>query len=202
MDVRSCRGGGIFLIFRGAEMEFKSEIMTEAEVRRSLARITHEIIERDHGTENLVLLGIKRRGLPLARAIAENIERFEGASVPVGFIDVTLYRDDLTETADLPDAGETHIPCPLAGKTAILVDDVIFTGRTARAAIEAVFAHGRPAMIQLAVLIDRGHRELPIRPDFVGKNIPTALSELIAVSVPETDGAPLGVRLYERPKTV
>ena len=179
-------------------MIFKSEIMTETEVNRSLARITHELIERDHGTENLVLLGIKRRGLPLARHIARNIERFEGASVPVGFIDVTLYRDDLTETVDLPGAGETLIPCDIAGRTVILVDDVIFTGRTARAAIEAVFAHGRPAMIQLAVLIDRGHRELPIRPDFVGKNIPTSGTELIAVTVPEIDGMPYSVRLYER----
>ena len=179
-------------------MEFKSEIMTESEVRRSLARITHEIIERGRGTESLVLLGIRRRGLPLAKHIAANIERFEGVSVPVGFIDVTLYRDDLTETADLPDAGETLIPCPLAGKTVVLVDDVIFTGRTARAAIEAVFAHGRPAMIQLAVLVDRGHRELPIRPDFVGKNIPTARNELIAVTVPEVDGEEFGVKLFAR----
>ncbi len=179
-------------------MIFKSEIMTETEVNRSLARITHELIERDHGTENVVLLGIKRRGLPLARHIARNIERFEGARVPVGFIDVTLYRDDLTETVDLPDAGETLIPCDISGRTVILVDDVIFTGRTARAAIEAVFAHGRPAMIQLAVLIDRGHRELPIRPDFVGKNIPTSGTELIAVTVPEIDDMPYSVRLYER----
>lgn len=179
-------------------MVFKSEIMTEAEVTRSLARITHEIIERDRGTENVVLLGIRRRGLPLARHIAANIARFGESPVPVGFIDVTLYRDDLTETTDLPDAGETFIPCDIGGKTVILVDDVIFTGRTARAAIEAVFAHGRPSMIQLAVLIDRGHRELPIRPDFVGKNIPTSGSELIAVTVPEIDGKPCGVRLYER----
>lgn len=179
-------------------MQLKSVIMTEAEVRRSLARITHEIIERDHGTDGIVLIGIRRRGLPLAKCIAENIERFDGVRVPVGYIDVTLYRDDLTETTDLPDAGETHIPCPLEGRTVILVDDVIFTGRTARAAIEAVFSHGRPAMIQLAVLIDRGHRELPIRPDFVGKNIPTARAELIAVSAPETDGTPYGVKLYER----
>lgn len=179
-------------------MIFKSEIMTEAEVRRSLARITHEMIERGRGTDNMVLLGIRRRGLPLARHIAANIKRFEEAEVPVGFIDVTLYRDDLTETVDLPDAGETYIPCDICGKTVVLVDDVIFTGRTARAAIEAVFSHGRPAMIQLAVLVDRGHRELPIRPDFVGKNIPTSRAELIAVTVPEVDGEPYGVKLYER----
>lgn len=179
-------------------MKFKSEIMTESEVARSLARITHEMIERAGGAEGLVLLGIKRRGLPLARHIAANMKRFEGADVPVGYIDVTLYRDDLSELADIPDAGETFIPCDIAGKCCILVDDVIFTGRTARAAIEAVFRHGRPAMIQLAVLIDRGHRELPIRPDFVGKNIPTARNELIAVEVPDIDGTPYSVKLYER----
>ncbi|MBO6062010.1 MAG: bifunctional pyr operon transcriptional regulator/uracil phosphoribosyltransferase PyrR [Clostridia bacterium] len=179
-------------------MLFKSEIMTEAEVNRSLARITHEIIERDRGAQNVVLIGIRRRGLPLALRIAQNAARFEGAEPPVGFIDVTLYRDDLTETVDLPDAGDTHIPCDIEGKCVVLVDDVIFTGRTARAAIEAVFAHGRPALIQLAVLVDRGHRELPIRPDFVGKNIPTAKSELIAVEVPEIDGKPYSVKLYER----
>ena len=179
-------------------MELRSEIMSEADVIRSLARITHEIIERDHGLENVVLLGIRRRGLPLAESIAANAERFEGARVPVGFIDVTLYRDDLTETTDLPDAGETDIPCDISGKCVILVDDVIFTGRTARAAIEGVFTHGRPAMIQLAVLIDRGHRELPIRPDFVGKNIPTSRNELVAVEVPEIDGKPYSVKLYER----
>ncbi len=172
--------------------------MTEAEVTRSLARITHELIERNRGTDDLILIGIKRRGLPLARMIAANIERFEGASVPVGWVDVTLYRDDLTETTDLPAAGETHIPCDIGGKCVVLVDDVIFTGRTARAAIEAVFKYGRPDSIRLAVLVDRGHRELPIRPDHVGKNIPTARSELIAVTVPETDGEPLSVKLFER----
>ena len=172
--------------------------MTEAEISRSLARITHELIEHNRGTENLILLGIKRRGLPLARMIAANIERFEGVSVPVGWVDVTLYRDDLTETVDLPSAGETYVPCGLAGKCVVLVDDVIFTGRTARAAIEAVFKYGRPDSIRLAVLVDRGHRELPIRPDHVGKNIPTAKSELIAVTVPEIDGEALSVKLYER----
>ena len=179
-------------------MKLKSEIMSEAEVARSLARITHEIIERNHGIDDIVLLGIKRRGLPLAQRINANMMRFEGAQAPIGFIDVTLYRDDLTETTDLPDAGETLIPADINGKCCVLVDDVIFTGRTARAAIEAIFAHGRPAQIQLAVLIDRGHRELPIRPDFVGKNIPTSSSELIAVSVPEIDSEPYGVKLYER----
>ena len=179
-------------------MILKSEIMTEAEVTRSLARITHEIIERDHGTEGIVLLGVRRRGIPLARRIAANIERFEGTQVPVGYIDVTRYRDDLAVISEDTKAEDAFIPCNINGRCCIIVDDVIFTGRTARAAIEAVFSHGRPAMIQLAVLVDRGHRELPIRPDFVGKNIPTARNELIAVQTPEVDGLPYGVKLYER----
>lgn len=179
-------------------MKLKSEIMTENGVVRTLARLTHEIIERSAGTEDIVLIGIRRRGLPLAHLIAANIERFEGVKVPVGYLDITLYRDDLTRLTDMPDAGDTYFPCDINGKCVILVDDVIFTGRTARAAIEAVFSRGRPSMIQLLVLVDRGHRELPIRPDFVGKNIPTARSELVAVTVPETDGEPLSVKLYER----
>lgn len=179
-------------------MKFKSEIMAEADVVRTLARLTHEIIERSGDMKNVVLMGIRRRGLPLAHLIASNLERFGGTKVPVGYLDITLYRDDLTRLSDMPDAGETFFPCEVDGKCVILVDDVIFTGRTARAAIEAVFTHGRPSMIQLLVLVDRGHRELPIRPDFVGKNIPTARTELVAVTVPETDGEPLSVKLYER----
>lgn len=178
-------------------MQYKAEIMDEAAVGRSLKRITHEILERNKGTENLLLLGIKRRGLPLAREIAANIRRFEDVEVPVGYIDITLYRDDLSELTALPDASDTHIPVELAGKNCVLVDDVIYTGRTCRAAIEGVFHFGRPQSIQLAVLVDRGHRELPIRPDFVGKNIPTSKDEMIAVSVPEIDGAPYGVKLFE-----
>ena len=177
-------------------MELRAEIMTEADVMRSLARITHEILERDRGAEGIVLLGIRRRGLPLARLIAEYIERFDGAKVPVGYIDITRFRDDSRAPEGEEEAGSTHIPCDINGKCAVIVDDVIFTGRTARAAIEAVFAYGRPALIQLAVLCDRGHRELPIRPDFVGKNIPTSRSERVFVTVPETDGEPLSVKLY------
>lgn len=166
----------------------KSELMDESAVRRSVARMTHEIIEKNKGTDNLVLLGIKRRGVPLSHMLQKNIELFEGKTVPTGLIDITLYRDDLTETVDLPEAVDSIIPCGLTGKTVILVDDVIYTGRTCRAAIEAVFAQGRPASIQLAVLIDRGHRELPIRPDFVGKNIPTSREEIVSVMVEEVDG--------------
>ena len=177
-------------------MEFKAQIMDEAAVQRSLARLTHEIIERNKGVGNILLVGIRRRGLPLAQAIAANMEKFEGASCPVGYMDITLYRDDLSEISALPDAGASHFPVAVTGKDVILVDDVIFTGRTARAAMEGIFALGRPASIQLCVLVDRGHRELPIRPDYVGKNIPTSRDEMIFVTVPQVDGEPLGVKLF------
>ena len=170
--------------------------MDEAAVRRSMTRITHEIIEKNSGTADLVLLGIHRRGMPLAAMLRDNMFRFEEKEVPIGCIDISLYRDDLTELSPLPETGKTEIPCDLTGKTVILVDDVIYTGRTVRAAIEAVFHSGRPKAIQLAVLIDRGHRELPIRADFVGKNLPTSRSELVEVRVPEFDGE-TGVYLME-----
>ncbi|MCQ2470681.1 MAG: bifunctional pyr operon transcriptional regulator/uracil phosphoribosyltransferase PyrR [Clostridia bacterium] len=169
-------------------MDYKSKIMDEQAVNRSMARITHEIIEKNKGVDDLCLLGIKRRGLPLAEKLAQNIEKFEGKKVPVGYIDITFYRDDLTLTGDMPTTGESYVPCDINGKKVVLVDDVIYTGRTVRAAIEATFKNGRPNAIQLAVLIDRGHRELPIRADFVGKNIPTSKSELISVLVDEYDG--------------
>jgi len=165
-------------------------------VRRSMTRITHEIIEKNSGVLNLVLLGIHRRGMPLAAMLRDNIVRFEGKEIPLGCIDISLYRDDLTELSPLPETGTTEIPCDLTGKTVILVDDVIYTGRTVRAAIEAVFHSGRPKSIQLAVLIDRGHRELPLRPDYVGKNIPTSHSEMVSVMVDEYDGK-TGVALYQ-----
>ena len=177
-------------------MKLKSSIMDEAAVHRSLTRITHEIIEKNNGAEDLCLLGIRRRGVPLAAQLADNLRRFEGVQVPLGSIDISLYRDDLTELSDLPSTGDTDIPFEITGKKLILVDDVIYTGRTARAAIDAVFHYGRPRLIQLAVLIDRGHRELPIRPDYVGKNIPTSHTEVISVLVDEYDGRS-GVELYE-----
>lgn len=170
-------------------LEMKSELMDEAGMKRTLARMTHEIVERNKGSENITLAGIRRRGVPLAELLAANIKKFEGVDVPVGYIDITLYRDDLTETVQLPTASESYFPLGVTGRNIILVDDVIYTGRTARAAIEAVFKYGRPAAIQLAVLIDRGHRELPIRPDFVGKNIPTSKDELVSVMVGEIDGS-------------
>ena len=177
-------------------MKLKSVIMDEAAILRSMTRITHEIIEKNSGSSGLVLLGIRRRGMPLAKMLQENILRFEGREVPVGSIDISLYRDDLSKLSDLPVEGTSEIPCNITGKTVILVDDVIYTGRTARAAIEAVFHYGRPRSIQLAVLIDRGHRELPIRPDYVGKNIPTSHTELVSVMVQEVDGE-TGVRLFQ-----
>ena len=178
------------------DMKLKSVIMDEAAVRRSMTRITHEIIEKNSGVSNLVLLGIRRRGMPLAEMLRQNIARFEGTDVPVGSIDISLYRDDLTGLSDMPAEGASVIPCDIAGKTVILVDDVIYTGRTVRAAIEAVFHYGRPKSIQLAVLIDRGHRELPIRADYVGKNVPTSKSELISLRIPPFDEG-LDVSLYE-----
>ena len=177
-------------------MELKSVIMDEAALRRSMTRITHEIIEKNSGVSDLVLLGIHRRGMPLAAMLRENFLRFESREIPVGSIDISLYRDDLTELSDLPAEGASNIPCDITGKTVILVDDVIYTGRTARAAIEAVFHYGRPKSIQLAVLIDRGHRELPIRADYVGKNIPTSHSEVVSVMVEEYDGE-IGVKLFQ-----
>ena len=177
-------------------MKLKSMIMEEAAVRRSMMRITHEIIEKNNGTEDLVLLGIRRRGIPLAAMLRENLSHLGESEIPMGSIDISLYRDDLTTLSDMPKTENSEYPCDLSGKKVILVDDVIYTGRTARAAIEAVFSAGRPRSIQLAVLIDRGHRELPIRPDYVGKNIPTSHTEVVSVMVDEYDGK-TGVFLYQ-----
>ena len=177
-------------------MKLKSVIMDEAALRRSMTRITHEIIEKNNGTDGLVLLGIRRRGIPLTGMLLENFRRLGVCDIPVGSIDISLYRDDLAEMNDQPLTGESCIPCDLTGKRVVLVDDVIYTGRTARAAIDAVLHFGRPRCIQLAVLIDRGHRELPIRPDYVGKNIPTSHSEVVSVMVNEIDGK-TGVSLFQ-----
>lgn len=169
-------------------MKLKAQIMDEADVSRALVRIAHEIVEKNHGAENLCLIGIKTRGVPLAQRLAENILSFTGTSIPVGKLDITLYRDDLTAIARDPILSETDVPFSVEGKTVVLVDDVIYTGRTARAALDAVMQLGRPSRIQLAVLIDRGHTELPIRPNYVGKNIPTSQSEIVAVRLTEQDG--------------
>ena len=178
-------------------MEFKADVMDADALRRCLIRMSHQILEHNGGTENLCLVGIKRRGVPLAGMIRDNILNIEGAEVPVGTLDITLYRDDLSRENTEPVINSTDIPFVVTGKKIILVDDVIYTGRTVRAAIDALFSLGRPACIQLAVLVDRGHRELPIRPDYVGKNIPTSASEVVKVCTEEFDGK-IGVELYLR----
>ncbi len=167
----------------------KAVVLDEQAIRRALTRIAHEIIERNKGIDGCVLIGIKTRGIYLAKRLAERIEQIEGTAIPVGELDITLYRDDLTvKTADRePLVKGTDVPFSVTNQKVILVDDVLFTGRTVRAAMDAVMDLGRPAQIQLAVLVDRGHRELPIRADFVGKNIPTSSSEMIVVELKEVD---------------
>lgn len=164
-------------------MQKKTLIMDAAQMRRSLTRMAHEIIERNKGVSDVVLVGIRRRGEPLARMLAEEIERVEGTRLPVGIVDITYYRDDMNHAEVDPKLNRTEIPFDIEGKTVVLVDDVLFTGRTVRAAMDALMDVGRARRIQLAVLVDRGHRELPIRADFVGKNIPTAITEFIRVSM-------------------
>jgi len=169
--------------------QLSKEILDEQAIRRALTRIAHEIIERNKGVENCVLVGIKTRGAYLAERLAERIKDIEGEQIATGEIDITLYRDDLTykKQNEEPEVHGTDIEVNVKDRKVILVDDVLFTGRTVRAALDAVMDLGRPAQIQLAVLIDRGHRELPVRPDFVGKNVPTAKSEIIEVKLRETD---------------
>lgn len=167
-------------------MEFKSYIMDSQAVHRALARISHEIIERNADGEPLCLIGIMRRGAPLADLLAEKI-RALGTPVETGYLDITLYRDDLGEAGAQPQINASQIDFPVTGKTVIMVDDVLFTGRTARAAMDAIISLGRPAKIQFAALVDRGHRELPIVANFIGKNVPTARSEVIVVSIPPFD---------------
>ena len=167
----------------------KTVLMDEAAISRTLKRISHEIIEKNQGAQGLCLVGIKRRGVPIAERIAEMIESIEGVRLPVGKADITLYRDDISELSDMPDVNGTEIDFPVKGSRVVLVDDVIFTGRTARAAMDAIIRLGRPDSVQLAVLVDRGHRELPIKADFVGKNVPTSRTEVISVMLSEIDGA-------------
>ncbi len=169
-------------------MNFKSKILSSEEMRRALTRIAHEIVERNKGTDDLVLVGIHTRGITIAKRIVDMIEKSEGKRVPLGILDITLYRDDLSEIGLQPRVRETNIPFDLQGKTVILVDDVLFTGRTVRAALDALIDQGRPNRIYLAVMVDRGHRELPIRADFVGKNLPTSKTENVKVKMLEDDG--------------
>ena len=161
--------------------------MDADEIRRALTRMHHEILERNHGADGLILAGIRTRGVPIAERLAEHISRSEGTAVPVGRLDINLYRDDLSERPRVR-VRPTTMPVDVAGRTVVLVDDVLYTGRTVRAAMDAISDLGRPLRIQLAALVDRGHRELPIRADFVGKNIPTRQSELVRVRLAETDG--------------
>ncbi|HEX6130480.1 MAG TPA: bifunctional pyr operon transcriptional regulator/uracil phosphoribosyltransferase PyrR [Actinomycetota bacterium] len=165
-----------------------AKVMDAADVRRALVRIAHEILERDEGAEGVVLVGIANRGDDLARRLAALVRSIEDVEVPVGVLDITFYRDDIGLTAEAPEVHETRIPCDVSGRTVVLVDDVLFTGRTIRAAMDALMDLGRPRRIQLAVLVDRGHRELPIRADFVGKNVPTSRADQVRVLVEEVDG--------------
>jgi pyrimidine operon attenuation protein / uracil phosphoribosyltransferase len=182
----------------GPQASWKA-VLTPDEIRRALSRVAHEILERTHGGEGVVLLGIPTRGVPLARRLAARMGAFEGASIPVGSLDVTLHRDDLRLR---PARALQHTEVPrdgIDGKTVVLVDDVLYSGRTIRAALDALNDLGRPRAVQLAVLVDRGHRELPIRADYVGKNLPTAHREVVRVLLEETDGDD-SVLLGERPR--
>ena len=169
-------------------MKFKARIMSSEDIDRALIRLSHQIIEKNNGVNNLCLIGIKTRGVPLAERIAANIKRIENVDVEVGQLDITLYRGDLSKVNSDPIVNSTNIPFSIEKKIVVLVDDVIFTGRTARAALDALMSLGRPAKIQLCELIDRGHSELPIKANYVGKNIPTSLSEVVMVQLAEIDG--------------
>jgi len=166
----------------------KAQVLDDAALDRALTRISHEILEKNGGAANLAFVGLRTRGVTLAERLADRIAAIDGTKVPVGTLDITLYRDDLGLKEDQPMVRGTDIPFPVKGKTIVLVDDVLFTGRTIRAALDALIDLGRPKMIQLAILIDRGHRELPIRPDYVGKNLPTSRRESVAVRLMEHDG--------------
>lgn len=169
-------------------MSPKKEILDAMGIERALRRVAHEIIERNQGADRLAMVGIQRRGVPLARRIAGYINEYEGTEVPVGVLDITFYRDDLSMLDRHPILNGTDVPFALEGRRLVLVDDVLYTGRTVRAAIEALMDMGRADRIQLAVLIDRGHRELPFTADYVGKNVPTSRSEKVQVSLTEVDG--------------
>jgi len=169
-------------------MRTKARVMDADDLRRALTRIAHEILERNSGTDNLAVIGIQTRGACLARRVAEVIRGIEGVEVPVGVLDITLYRDDLQTIAEQPVVNESDIPFDVQGRTIVLVDDVLYTGRTVRAALDEIIDFGRPKAVHLAVVVDRGHRELPIRADYVGKNVPTSAGEIVVVRVVEKDG--------------
>ncbi|HEX2863548.1 MAG TPA: bifunctional pyr operon transcriptional regulator/uracil phosphoribosyltransferase PyrR [Deinococcales bacterium] len=177
-------------------MRFKNRVLESADIRRAVSRIAHEIVERNRGATDLAVVGIHTRGIPLAARVAARLSELEGLEVPTGKLDITLYRDDLSEVGLQPVVRRTEVPFDVTRKRIILVDDVLFTGRTARAGLDALIDLGRPANIQLAVLVDRGHRELPIRADYVGKNLPTSKQEVVKVKLAETDGED-AVELWE-----
>ena len=178
------------------QLELKAEIMDGQSMQRALRRVAHEIIENNRGVEGLTLVGIQRRGVSLARMLQKLIEEVEGVRLPMGVLDITFYRDDLSLLQEHPVVNATDLPFQVQDAKIIMVDDVLYTGRTARAAMDAICDMGRPALIQLAVMVDRGHRELPIRADFVGKNVPTSSGERIGVMMQEIDGGD-GVALYD-----
>ncbi len=171
-----------------ASLKRKSLIMDADRIQRATTRIAHEVVERNKGTGDLAVVGIRTRGIPLGERLVRGIEQFEGVRLPFGYLDITLYRDDLQSIGYHPVIGSTRLPFDINGMRIILVDDVLYTGRTVRAALSVLVDYGRPQSIQLAVLVDRGHRELPIRADYVGRNVPTAQTEAIQVNLSETDG--------------
>jgi pyrimidine operon attenuation protein/uracil phosphoribosyltransferase len=177
-------------------LRLKNQLLDDKAMGRTLVRVAHEIIEKNKGIEDIVLIGIKRRGYPIAQRIQKLIKQIENIEIPVGSVDITLYRDDLTKIDEQPVVKSTNLGIDVKNKKVILIDDVLYTGRTVRAAIDAVIDNGRPRLIQLGVLIDRGHRELPIRADYVGKNIPTANNEMVSVELVEVDGID-SVKIYE-----
>ncbi|MGM9978070.1 MAG: bifunctional pyr operon transcriptional regulator/uracil phosphoribosyltransferase PyrR [Clostridium sp.] len=177
-------------------MNLKASLLDEKAIKRSLIRISHEIIERNKGAKDIILVGIKSRGYPLAERISNEIFKIEGIKVPVGSVDITAYRDDIENSSENIEVKSINLDVSFEGRTIILVDDVLYTCRTVRAAIDAIMDEGRPKAIQLAVLIDRGHKELPIRADYVGKNIPTSRNEKIAVHIVEIDKED-SVKIYE-----
>jgi pyrimidine operon attenuation protein / uracil phosphoribosyltransferase len=179
-----------------SSLEFKARLLEPDDIRRAITRVAHEIIERNKGADRLALVGVHTRGIPLAARIAARITELEGVNVPSGKLDITLYRDDLSEVGLQAVVRRTEVPFDVSSLRVVLVDDVLYTGRTARAALDALIDLGRPANIQLAVLVDRGHRELPIRADFVGKNLPTSKAEVVKVKLLETDGED-AVELWE-----
>lgn len=178
-------------------MKLKTVLLDSNAIRRALVRISHEIIEKNKGVDDIILVGIKRRGYPLAQRIAAEIEKIEGVKIQVSSLDITLYRDDLSDVSDVPSINNNNLDISIKDKKIIIVDDVLYTCRTSRAAIDALIDQGRPKFIQLAVLVDRGHKELPIRADYVGKNIPTSKNEIVSVEITEID-AEDSVKIYEK----